>query len=97
MSLHIISKMWTAYKALYLKQGPLEEFSFISGKMGQQFFWKLSHFEDIPWDNYLAENIIKALKVYYFEPPSVDPKSTKLSKSKKGEKEWIPPKITRGN
>lgn len=80
--------MWTSFKALYLKQSPLTIFTAINQKMGQQFFWKLAHFEDIPWEIFMAEDICKALQVYSFEGPSEE---------KKSEQEWVIPRITRGN
>jgi hypothetical protein len=86
ISITVLPKMWTIYKAFYVKNGPLDEFKLISIKMNQQFFWKIGHYEDISWEHFHATDIIQALQVYVFKLLSViilSPavKSTKPPKS----------------
>jgi hypothetical protein len=89
------AKYWTAYKALYLKSGPLQTFQTISSKLGQQMQWRISHFEEVSWSYFTNEDINTAFKIY--DVTSKPTKSaTKKGKKKKEEAEAGNQKITKG-
>lgn len=91
--------MWTSFKAIYLKKGPLDRLAELSSTMGELFQWKSSHFEDIPWIIFDSTTISEALNIYYWNESQVTEKPLK-KKGKKlfTEEEQRPkqPKITRG-
>lgn len=92
--------MWTSYKALYLKKGPLDRLAELSNSMGELFQWKSNHFEDIPWTNFNSEAIISAMNIYYWNEAKAI-KETEESLKKKGKKQFLEekrpkqPRITR--
>jgi hypothetical protein len=78
---------------MYLKSGPLQTFQNISSKLGQRMQWKISHFEEVTWSCFTAQDISEALKVYDAPKPSTSIKRGK--KSQKEEKESSK-KLTKG-
>jgi len=95
--------MWTSFKALYLKKGPLDRLAELSNTMGELFQWKSSHFEDISWVNFDSTIIAEALDIYYWNESQITKDIIEKPLKKKGktismEEEQRPkqPRITRG-
>ena len=63
--------MWTSFKALYLKKGPLDRLAELSNTMGELLQWKSNHFEDIPWITFDSTIISEALDIYYWNESQV--------------------------